>query len=134
VTDRDLTHDPRRDVELERTLRALDDEPPLHEVDWDALRAGIRTRAELPLARRRRAARARATPRWLRPLVPAALAAGIALTFVMRGGPGDAEDDAFDLLAVEQAVHADVSDPEFRLMITGMNDADELLAIAVDGP
>lgn len=137
MNDHDLNQDPRRDPELERALRAIGDEPPLHEVDWDSLRAGIRARAELPLARRRAAPPARRAALWMRPLVPAALAAGIVLTLVMRPGTGtgDADEpDGFDLIVVEQALHADVSDPEFRMMVAGMDDADALLQIAVSAP
>ncbi|HEU4455281.1 MAG TPA: hypothetical protein VFR81_19610, partial [Longimicrobium sp.] len=57
MTTPDLARDPERDPALASALRgALGDVP---EPDWTRLRSSVAARAELPLARRRRAARSR---------------------------------------------------------------------------
>jgi hypothetical protein len=132
VNEHEMDQDPRRDPLLAAALRAAHAEPPASDVDWDALRSSIRARAELPLARRRREAAARPRFRWARPLVPAAVAAGIALALIGRpGADGAGNGELLDLLAVEQLLNADVSEREFRLLVAGYDEAEELLRIAV---
>jgi predicted exporter len=91
------TPDPR----LVSALRSVEAEPPVDEVDWDALRAGLNARAELPLARLRARASAggsgapaavrrpvRGGARVVRWLVPLAAAAGLGgLLLALPGDP-----------------------------------------------
>jgi len=141
----DQMHDaPAPDPELARALRSLGEEPPLERVDWEALRAPIHARAELPLARLRRAGEgAPATPRkasparvWLRPLVPLAAAAGIGAVALL-GWPGAEEPAPPAATAMEERIdpeevfRADLSEQEFRLLVSESGEAEELLLIAV---
>ncbi|HET6764294.1 MAG TPA: hypothetical protein VFH27_11500 [Longimicrobiaceae bacterium] len=98
------------DAALAAALRRTEPEPPLHEVDWDAMRARLAARAELPLARLRADARhagaraeveAPAPPlaarpraggsralRWLVPLAAAAGMGGLLLGRPLPPPPG----------------------------------------------
>lgn len=136
----DLRHDPAPDPQLQAALRSLEGEPPVEQVDWEALRRRITERAELPLARRRRTNRQ--AHRWLRPFLPAAAAAGLVLAvfFSMRG-PGETpalpagdEPRPESVVTVEEALRADLSDQEFVLLVSGLEDSDELLRLAVETP
>lgn len=118
-------------------LRWADGEVPMDEVDWDAMRTNIRNRAELPLARRR--ALHVASPRWVKPLLPLAAAAGLAGIFWLGGFGGDdtaaptaapVAVGATNPTSIREALLSDVSDQEFRLLVADRNDPDELLMIA----
>lgn len=114
-------------------LRWVEGEVPLEEVDWAAMRSNIRDRASLPLARRR--ALQVASPRWIKPLIPLAAAAGLATVFWLGIGRKDSSLPASTPVAVatpvsiQEALLSDVSDQEFRLLVAD-RDADELLMIA----
>jgi hypothetical protein len=133
--------DSRADMELRAALRSLEAEPPLHQVDWDALRTSIVSRAELPLARRR--ARSARLPRWATPMVPFAAAASILVAVWFHGLSG-ASDQAPPLadsapaaplpsLSAEDLFHADLTDQEFQHLVSGRANADALLLVAVGG-
>ncbi|CAN5584143.1 hypothetical protein BH24GEM3_BH24GEM3_14520 [soil metagenome] len=138
----ELRHDPAPDPQLQVALRALGEEPPVEQVDWEALRRSVNERAELPLARRRRAARSATAHRWLRPLIPTAAAAGLVLAvfFGMRApedsriAPPDAEAPQIGFVSAEEALRADLPDDEFILLVSGMANSEELLRLAVEAP
>lgn len=73
----EFTRDPERDPILAAALRGALGDPPAGEVDWEGMRGRISARAEMPLARARRAQRGGFGGRF-RSLVPLAAAAGIA--------------------------------------------------------
>ncbi|MBW3629095.1 MAG: hypothetical protein KY464_07325 [Gemmatimonadetes bacterium] len=129
----------RRDPEIAAALRMIEIDPPVADVDWDALRSSIVARAELPLAQRRK--RSAQLSRWTRPLIPLAAAASIALAAWVNGeiGPaprsGSVVADNADLVAPgitpEDVFQADVSEQEFRLIVSGRANTDALLQLAV---
>lgn len=130
--------DPTPDPALAAALRSLADEPPLESVDWERLRTSIAARAELPLARLRargsdRPVPARAAARLARPLLPLAVAASVALAVWVgtAGEPPAAESAA--RLPVEEAFRPDLSEQEFRLLVSGGTDPEALLRLALDG-
>lgn len=107
------------------------------EVDWERMRSSISRRAA-PIMARRMARRVVAVPR---AVVPIAMAAGIA--FALWFGPqlllqtpsaseeigtfADREDEA----ALLKALDADLSEQEFRMVVTGRANPEALLAVAV---
>jgi hypothetical protein len=124
-----------RDPYLAACLRAAEGDAPMDEVDWDALRGSIRSRAELPLARLRNRPR---PARWRRPLVSLAAAAAIAAVALVGGlrhDPSPAPVQAGTVavapgVSIEEAMRADLSDQEFGLVASGRTNADALLQIA----
>lgn len=132
------TNDIERDPELEAALRLIESEPPFDEVDWSALRSSITARAELPLARRR--TRSARLARWTRPLVPLAAAASIALALWITGPFGElanpiasgAPDVVVPAVSPEDVFQADLSEQEFRNIVSGRANADALLLLAVE--
>lgn len=131
--------DPERDPVVAAALRWAEGEVPMDDVDWAAMRTNIRARAEMPLARRR--ALHAASPRWLRPLVPIAVAAGLgAVMWIGALGGGKPGAPSLAPVSVTSAASAsiqevllsDLSDQEFRLIMADRNDADELLLIAAN--
>ena len=132
MNDQELQPDPL----VGAALRWAEGEVPLDDVDWAAMRSNIRSRSSLPLARRR--AIQVASPRWVRPLLPIAAAASIAV-LLWTGGldfGGSAPIDVAPVTvganpaSIREALLSDVSDQEFRLLMAERNDADELLLIA----
>jgi hypothetical protein len=105
---------------------------PEDSVDWDALRAGVRTRAEMPLARQRRR---RNRSRWVRTAAPAAVAAALAAlmaTGVFRTELAGDPDVALGLHpVVEQVLGVEISEFEMDLLF-GQVSADNLVVAAVD--
>ncbi len=140
-----LDREPAPDPRLGAALRDLDPSPAA-EVDWERLRASVAARAELPLARRRRAAGARRASGWARVVVPAAAAAGIAFAVnagALRpsapsagSGPRVAVDSGpARRPGVEELVYASYPAQEVDRWITGRADAEALLGAAVgEGP
>lgn len=135
-----MIREDRQDTVMDPTLAAAMAElraEPLPEVDWDRLRRSINERAELPLARRR-GGRARWLPR---PLVPIAVAASIA--FGLYLGPGVMEEmrvqDPSAQIAIDfdeerilsEALGGDLTEQEFRLLVTGRSNPEHLLAFAI---
>jgi hypothetical protein len=105
-------------------------------VDWGGLRAAINDRAALPLARRR----ARRGSFINRRFLPVAIAASVA--FALWAGPGiydqalgpragaaAAAIDSEEILV--RALGSDISEYEFRLLVTGRANPEVLLAVAV---
>ncbi|MEX2581937.1 MAG: hypothetical protein WD766_01610 [Gemmatimonadota bacterium] len=107
------------------------------DVDWDGLRRSVSEQAELILARRR----VRIWNIVPRPLVPIAVAASIA--FALWAGPslftqltsGTGPTEVAVEIDEEQilldALGADLTEQEFRLLVTGRADPDALLAFAI---
>jgi hypothetical protein len=132
----DILRDPAPEPRLQQALASLD-EPPAAQVEWDRLRASIHERAELPLARRRRDQRS--GTRWLRPMLPAAMAAGLALfvgTRLFSPAPADTDVARADTPTgfhpvVEQVLGSEISEFELDLLF-GQIDADMLVVAAVD--
>lgn len=121
-------------------LRLLQGEPPLDQVDWVGLRSAIGERAALPLARRR--SRQERRHPWRVSLIPLAVAASIGLAVwvgtevrdpsgatVAEGVAGEPRQT----VTAEEVFGADVSEQEFRLLVSGRADPDGLLALAVEG-
>jgi hypothetical protein len=105
-------------------------------VDWEELRGAIRARAELPVARLR-VRRQRA--RWMRPLIPLAVAAGIGGAALLGGRLSDGgAPPAIRTAAVaptvspEEVLTSNLPDEEFRLLVTSRSDPDGLLRMAID--
>lgn len=133
MNEQELEHDPL----LAAALRWAEGEVPMDDVDWDSLRSNIRERAELPLARRR--ALETVSLRWLRPVVPLAVAAGLAAVMwsgLFRGsGPVDPGVATMQVpegaaATIQEVLLSDVSDQEFRLLMAEHYDPDDLLMIA----
>jgi hypothetical protein len=108
------------------------------QVDWDRLRSSINERAALPLARKR----GRRATVLARPLPRLAIAASVA--FALWIGPGVYQDvfgppvlasvaapvvDHDELLV--QALGGELSEHEFRLLVTGRANPEVLLAVAI---
>jgi hypothetical protein len=127
-----------RDPEIAAALRMIEREPPVAEVDWEALRSSIVARAELPLAQRR--TRSARLHRWTRPLVPLAAAASIALAVWVNGAIGPApisnpiaegSTESFaPAVTPEDVFQADVTEQEFLLLVSGRANTDDLLRVA----
>jgi hypothetical protein len=98
-------------------------------VDWSTLRNTIARGAAPELARRRGRDKSRFT-------IPASLAAGIALFILVAGAPFSSRPVPAGTTAavarqpIDELLDANVSDVQFRAMVSGASDADELLAIA----
>jgi hypothetical protein len=130
--------DPAPDPELRQALASLE-APPLAEVDWARLHGSIHDRATMTLARRRRDRRS--TPAWVRPLVPMAAAAGLALVVSTQlfwpagpphdGTPGEVPAEFHPV--VEQVLGASISETELDLLF-GQVSAEMLVVAAVDQP
>ena len=118
-------------------LRNASGRVPDHDVDWDAFHARLRTRAELALARLRhpqvvslsspraqQAWQADSAPlawwehaaRWGRTIVPASVAAGIALIMVVRASPKETPDT---LVATTIASATDGPRAAFESVVVG---------------
>ena len=146
MRDETMLPEPAPDPQLRAALRDAEAEPPLQDVDWSGLRSSISAAAALPLARRRHALLggrtgaavrpARPATRWLRSLAPLAAAASIAVAvWAGSGRPGltpapapVAEASA----SVEDVFRPDLSEQEYRQVISGRDNADALLLIAID--
>lgn len=109
-----------RDPVLAAALRDLHGEPP--PMDFDALRARITARAELPLAQRRRG---RTLARGLRAVLPLAAAAGIAAVALALREPTP-------LSASEQAVVEEILDLSLPGELMTGEAADQALLEAVE--
>ena len=128
-----------RDDPRDSVLRDLlaDLEHDLPEPDWVNLRTSIVHQARPVLARKARLAQ---YP-WLAKATPLATAAGIALLlwFVPQVGPGGefgtaaygGGDDLVDETQVIEALADDITDAEFRLLVSGRGNPEAMLAVAV---
>ena len=117
-----------RDPELGAALRnATGDEA--QNVDWSRLRNAINAGATAELARRRQRRRARTF------VMPATIAAGLALFVVVARAPEQPLTPSFqtraaDQISIEELLDANVSDRQFRALLAGAGEVDDLLAIA----
>ena len=126
-----------RDPYLAACLRAAEGDAPMDEVDWAALRESIEARAELPLARLRKARR---PARWHRPVVSLAAAAALAAIALVGGTHRDSTPPPVQTgtvavtagVSIEEAMRSDLSDQEFGLVASGRTNADALLQIAAN--
>jgi hypothetical protein len=124
------------DPVLSAAMAEIRDELP-RDIDWDKLRCSITGKAEMTLARKR-AARRVSLPK---SLVPLAAAAAIALSLwsgpsiieTIRGSAAVVQAAAplnsDDIL--EEVLGSDLTEQEFRLVVTGRADPEALLAFAI---
>ena len=126
MTDKMFTRDPALGAALAEATHDLSDE----RVDWAGLRSAISARASVELTRRR------ARRRRVLIAIPASLAAGIALFVLVSRAPGrsdlgvPANSVAGAETSIDELLGVNVSDGQFRALLSGANDADDLLAIA----
>lgn len=127
MTDERLTRDPA----LGDALAEAAADPMDERVDWTALRRAINAGASSELTRRR----SRRRPMHI--AIPAAgLAAGIALTVLVTRAPERA--DVGNLphstvgaeASIDELLDANVSDRQFRALLSGAGEANDLLSIA----
>ena len=104
---------------------------PMHErVDWSGLRHAINARASLELTRRR------SRRRLMRIAIPAGIAAGLALTVLVTRAPEptDVGNLTHSIVGAETSIDelldANVSDRQFRALLSGAGEANDLLSIA----
>ena len=130
-----MSHEPlEQDAVLGRALHDLDS-ARMAAPDWRRLRRGVQTRAATELARRRSQHRRRAA------VIAIGLAAGLLLflatwrtpqpaiggeAYVPAGAPVTAR------VSTDELLDADLSDAEFRALLFGAANADELLMIAAE--
>ena len=113
---------------------------PAAQPDWERMHRSILDRAGPILARRR----FRRVAAVARPLIPLALAASIAFALwlgpemlIDRPDPATSTASAVDLedeAVLVEALLGDLSDQEFRMMVTGRANPEALLAVAVSDP
>lgn len=123
-----MTENPlERDADLRGALIDIGVESLDQGVDWTALRRRVGAAAALELQRRRRRQQRRSL------VLPVALAAGLALfVFVSRPAQPPPVDSAgvAGQLTIDEMLDADVSDDQFRALLAGANEANDLLLIA----
>jgi len=100
-------------------------------VDWTRLRGAINAGASAELARRRGSRRARVYA------IPATIAAGFALFVLVARAPEQHVTPALQSsttgsLSIEELLDADVSDGQFRALVSGAAELNDLLSIAAD--
>jgi hypothetical protein len=127
-----MTDEPlERDPALARALGDIADDITAS-TNMTALHRAIGARAAGELARRRR------TRRFGRLFMPTSLAAGIVLFFVVARGshqpaPVPSSQTALaEAASIEELLDANVSDGQFRALISGASDANDLLSIAAE--
>jgi hypothetical protein len=125
MTDESLDRDPV----IARALGEIADDIS-GSTDVMALQRAITARAAPELARRR------LSRRRTRLFMPASLAAGIALFALVARGPHNADLAPSNQTAlagpvsIEELLDANVSDGQFRALVSGASDANDLLSIA----
>jgi hypothetical protein len=129
-----MTHEPlERDPALGSALRSVAADPERVPVDWTEMRRTIARQASPELARRG------TRQRWMRVAIPTAVAASIALLVLVSRAPepsvGSAGADraataAATAVTVDELLDADVSEPQFRALLFGASDPENLLMIA----
>lgn len=112
--------DPMPDPELGAHLHAVLPDPAAHAPDWDGLRARLRERAALSLARLRRQRRAwwQYAAAWARPAIPAAVAAAALLAVVLGRQPEPLPALA-ERPGLEDVLGAPVPELEYDLLFEG---------------
>jgi hypothetical protein len=131
-----MTHESlERDAELGAALDGVALDADNERVDWNALRRSVHERAASELARRR------TRYRRMRLVIPAALAASFALFLLMPRGPGPTQvsgpggptaTPAAVPVTIDELLDADVTDGQFRALLFGATEADDLLLIAAE--
>jgi hypothetical protein len=131
MSDFEIDRDADLPAEMEEAVWSVLAAPELDAEDVAALSGRIAHASALPLARRRAAYRPRTARavRWLRPLLPLTAAALLVLVLARPDG-GDASPAA-DLGVAERALLAEVSDAEFARLVSGAEEAEALLLMAV---
>ena len=128
-----MTNEPlERDPELAHALSGIADGDVTENTDWAELRRGIHARAASELTRRRWSRRR------VHVLMPTSLAAGIALFLLVahepsRPVPGQTEHSQVvvaNQASIEELFDANVSDGQFRAIVSGASEATDLLSIA----
>ena len=125
-----MTNEPmERDAALGEALSTVTGMPADAPVDWHAMRAAITSDAAPELRRRRM------RHRRLQFALPAALAAAVFLFVVATRPDGEVAlirpaDDTTTQVSIDELLDADVSDREFRALLSGAGEADDLLLIA----
>jgi hypothetical protein len=119
-----------RDPELGAALRDATGDEAQH-VNWSRLRGAISADAATELARRRRSRRTR------RFVIPATMAAGFALFMLVVRTPEQSltpsfQSSATGQISIEELLDADVSDRQFRALLAGAGEVDDLLSIAAE--
>jgi hypothetical protein len=132
----DISRDPPRDDELAAMLvTALPD--GADEMDGARLRTAIMTRARDHLARlRRQPLWWEYAASWAKPAVPLALAAALALAFVLGSIPMPASSPATEvavatLPSLEDVLTHQLPDAEYNLLLSRSGDTDALLNFAL---
>ena len=126
MTDEMLTRDPA----LGDALAEAAADPADEQVDWSALRQAINARASLELTRRR------SRGRRMRIAIPVGIAAGLALTVLVTRSPEPADvgtlthGTAVAETSIDDLLDANVSDGQFRALLSGAGEANDLLSIA----
>jgi len=97
--------------------------------DWAELRGAINARAASELGRRR------LQRRRTRFVIPASLAAGVALFMLVSRLPDrtvtpSIEDTGAAQVSIDDLLDANVTDGQFRALVSGASDANDLLSIA----
>jgi hypothetical protein len=129
-----MTQEPLdRDTALGEALDGIAADPGRERVDWAGLRRSVHERAASELARRR------ARYRRMRLAIPAAVAASFALFLLVPRAPeqtnlsgpaGPAVSTTAGQVTIDELLDADVSDGQFRALLFGATEADDLLLIA----
>ena len=136
-------HDRRErsaDPLLEEGFAALDDDMPA-DVEWERLRRSIRDQAAPVFANRRK----QRYMSQLRPLMTLAAAASIAGALLVAPGLFERFPDSAPVVAeapvtrdaeqvLVEALDSDLTDDEFRLVVSGRAYPEELLAFAIGEP
>jgi hypothetical protein len=136
----DQGNDEQPDLEpaAQAALDAVLIPPELTEAEWHRLHRSTMDAAQRLLAQRRvmspidrpvpsrvRGSRPRPSLRWIMPALPVAAAAVLLLVVVQRDAPVAPLDQA------AEALLADVSEDEFKMLVSGHADAASLLLLAV---
>jgi hypothetical protein len=129
-----MTHElMHRDAELGKALGDAVASPNEEIVDWMELRRSINQRAAPELGRRR------LRDRRVRFVIPAAVAASFALFLLVSrvdrtgGEPvGPSETSADARATIDELLDANLSDGQFRALLFGATEADDLLLIAAE--
>lgn len=127
-----MTQEPmERDAALAEHLSAVVADPMSDADCWSDLRRATTARAASELAKRRMRRR-------MRLVLPASAAAGIALFVLVSRAPDDAGQQtaasgtATSAVTIDELLDANVSDRQFRALVAGAADANELLLIAAE--
>ena len=125
MIDEPLEHD----ATVRDALTDIAGDPRPAQPDWAALRGAINAHAASELGRRR------LQRRRTRFVIPASLAAGVALFMLVSRLPDrtvtpSIEDTGAAQVSIDDLLDANVTDGQFRALVSGASDANDLLSIA----